>query len=63
MPHDMKGKKLKAGDKVNVPCIVEEVYESNACNVSLRTVVPMAGNDAGTAVTLSANQVKTRSAR
>jgi hypothetical protein len=23
MAHDLKGKKLKAGDKVNVPCVVD----------------------------------------
>lgn len=37
--HDVNGNLLKVGDKVNVPCVVKELYGGeNECNVQLETV-------------------------
>lgn len=42
MAHDVKGKLIKVGDKVNIPCTVESVEKAvDGCNVTLRTVHPM----------------------
>ncbi len=46
MPHDMKGKKLKPGDRVMVPCVVREVSQADGLNLTLETVKTVtAGTD------------------
>lgn len=64
MPHDMKGRKLKAGDKVNIPCIVEEVHQvEDYCNATLRTVVPMTGQTEGMQIVVNSKQCKKSEAK
>jgi len=42
MPHDARGKLLKAGDTVMVPFVVENVSEGKIyCNVALRSLFGM----------------------
>ncbi len=64
MPHDMKGQKLKVGDKVNVPCVVKEIQAGTEYyNVTLETVHPMfPGKDTST-ITLNTKQVKKTTAK
>jgi hypothetical protein len=39
MPHDAKGKKLKAGDTVVLPCKIKSISEGEtACNVCLEAI-------------------------
>jgi hypothetical protein len=60
----MKGRKLKAGDKVNVPCIVKEVSPgAEYCNVTLATAVPMPPYTEPTSIVLNTKQVKKTTAK
>lgn len=64
MPHDMKGKLVKVGDKVNVPCIVKEVQPGkDYCNVTLETVVPMPPDNTSNSIVLNTKQVKKTTAK
>lgn len=48
MPHDKNGVELKAGDRVTVECVVEEVNATpDHCNVKLKTVEPFHPNKEG----------------
>lgn len=43
MPHDAKGNLLKPGDFVNIPAVVEEIYENEGycnCKVSFTHKMP-----------------------
>lgn len=65
MPHDVKGKPIRVGDTVNVPCVVEVVSQQGEeyCNVTLRTVHPMPPTQDGTQIALNARQVKKTAAK
>jgi hypothetical protein len=66
MPHDVKGKLIRVGDKVNVPCIVEQITQAHGeeyCNVTLRTVHPMPPTADGTQIALNARQTKKTDAK
>lgn len=52
MPHDAKGRPLKAGDTVNIPCVITSIAEGEYCTANVETVHVMPGN--GTKSTISA---------
>lgn len=58
--HDRNGKPLAVGDKVNIPCTVVECGDGNSqyCNLSVVTDVPMADRTEGDRYTLNAHQVE-----
>lgn len=59
MPHDRRGKELKAGDRVTIEAIVETVQAGvDYCNVTLKTIHPMPPYTAGTTITLNTQQVE-----
>ncbi len=59
MAHDVKGKLIKVGDKVNIPCTVESVEKAvDGCNVTLRTVHPMPPSTDTMQIVLNGRQVK-----
>lgn len=48
MPHDFNNQPLKPGDRVFVPCIVQNVHQTENdeyCNATLVTEYPMPGTD------------------
>ncbi|MGB8887114.1 MAG: hypothetical protein WCC87_10355 [Candidatus Korobacteraceae bacterium] len=64
MPHDVKGKLVKVGDKVNVPCVVESVQPGkDYCNVTVRTALSMPPDGTSTSITLNTKQVKKTTAK
>lgn len=59
MPHDKNGHVLQAGDRVNIPCIVDAVQAGeDYCNVTLRTVDPMPPYSVPNTITLNTRQVE-----
>ena len=58
--HDRNGKPVKVGDKVNVPCVITATQdgESEYCNVTLVTEVPMGTRTVGDTLTLNAKQTE-----
>lgn len=58
--HDRNGKPLKVGDKVNVPCTITACMsgETDWCNVTLVTDVPMGTRTVGDSITLNAKQTE-----
>lgn len=61
MPHDKNGHTLVAGDLVNIPARVREVYSTDGdayCNVCLETVEPMFPTESKSTITLNAKQVE-----
>lgn len=60
MAHDQKGKKVKAGDKVNVPCVVEAVDREG---VTLRPRHCVPGEVEAKTFTLHAAQTKKSEAK
>lgn len=58
MPHDKNGNLLQNGDRVLVPCTVNQVHTGEEyCNVTLLTDEPMYPGDSKTTITLNAKQV------
>lgn len=58
MPHDKNGVELKAGDRVTVECVVEEVSATpDHCNVKLKTVEPFHPNKDGNTSWFNTKQV------
>jgi hypothetical protein len=60
MAHDVKGRTLKVGDKVNVPCTVETI---NNEGVALRTSHLVPGETQATKISLHSAQTKKSEAK
>lgn len=59
MPHDRNGVEIKVEDVVFIPCVVQSVYTSETgCNVSLKTQIPMPGNEQHSFFSLNTKQVE-----
>jgi len=58
--HDRNGNPLKVGDKVNVPCTITatQTGETEYCNVTLVTDVPMGTRTVGDTISLNAKQAE-----
>lgn len=59
MPHDRNNQELKAGDRVNIACVVKEVHTgTDYCNITLETVEPMYPGNHKTTLVLNTKQVE-----
>lgn len=44
--HDAKGRELKVGDRVMIPCVIKAIHsDENYCNINLDSIATMPGND------------------
>ena len=58
MPHDKNGAPLKAGDRVTIEAVVQDVQTGEEyCNVNVKTIEPMFPGNDRTSITLNAKQV------
>ncbi len=59
MPHDVNGRVIKKGDRVNVRCVVKEVQAGEEyCNCLLETVHPMYPAEHKTSLVVNTRQAE-----
>lgn len=58
MPHDVNGRPIRVGDRVDVPCVVKTIYPGDEyCNLTLETAHPMYPSDRKDTIVVNARQV------
>lgn len=58
MPHDRDANELRVGDRVNVPCRIKAIHQTeHYCNVDLETLMPMPPTESPSGIALNAHQV------